>query len=691
MKRRTWYGTLALIGYVLLGLGGCAIQPGPVYTKDGKQYGVTSSQFWRGTWWQHYERALSYADGEFWDDAIASFQAAVATRLGQKDQRRANTYGLHFIDNYFPHRELGIVYYRLNRYPDALHELTTSLDQVESAKTKFYLNKVRKVLLQQGGRDTVPPRIVLDTPPDGLLTNRFTVHVTGHAEDDTYVSTIAINGQPLFIELAEPHLAFTEEIILKDGPNTVDIVAEDLLGKQTTQRLTLHLDRHGPLLSLEQVERLGASPHRRVRVQGMVSDHSRITRFVLAGQHVPLQSETASAFYREVPVAAGAASLPFEVEDAAGNITRGSIALAPAESGSRETFRWKAVPPALPRWASLHAGTVLSDFVASPSVPFQMAHNHDRDPPRITLASLEDQEVVYDDTIYLEGKVTDASAITAFSVAGESYWQHKCKQLFFGYLARLRAGQSNGFILEATDEWGNRSEYPVRVIHQVREVRQLGSRLRVLPTPFSHKGQPSELAEAVEASLVDALLEQKRFDMMGPNRALQRQDFSAPAATAKMGQSLGADAILVGEVIEKEALQSLDVYTRLLDVATEKFLVSEDVYGEYLTPPAVKSLMQGLALKLKRRFPLEEGVVIAKEGKKIWVDLSNPQGIRPGMKFILFREGKTIQRGAKVFRLPVTQLGEARIIAVSEDLLEAQLLPSAQAEEVRESDKVITK
>jgi hypothetical protein len=40
MKRRTWYGTLALIGYVLLGLGGCAIQPGSVYTKDGKQYGL---------------------------------------------------------------------------------------------------------------------------------------------------------------------------------------------------------------------------------------------------------------------------------------------------------------------------------------------------------------------------------------------------------------------------------------------------------------------------------------------------------------------------------------------------------------------------------------------------------------------------------------------------------------------------
>ena len=89
-------------------------------------------------------------------------------------------------------------------------------------------------------------------------------------------------------------------------------------------------------------------------------------------------------------------------------------------------------------------------------------------------------KIVYDNKIYLEGKVTDASAITAFSIAGESYWKHKCQQLFFGYFALLRAGQMNGFLLEAADEWGNRGERAVRVMHQVQQTRQLGARLRVL-------------------------------------------------------------------------------------------------------------------------------------------------------------------------------------------------------------------
>jgi len=40
--------------------------------------------------------------------AISDFQAAIRQR--EKDQRRARTCGMHFID-YFPHQELGIVYF----------------------------------------------------------------------------------------------------------------------------------------------------------------------------------------------------------------------------------------------------------------------------------------------------------------------------------------------------------------------------------------------------------------------------------------------------------------------------------------------------------------------------------------------------------------------------------------------------
>src|SRR5262249_22517855 len=155
-----------------------------------------------------------------------------------------------------------------------IHELETSLRSEETAKAKFYLNRARKSLLEQTGRDTAPPRIVLDSPADGLLTNRFTVTVAGHVEANTYTSGIAVGGQTQFIERAEPRLPFTQEVELHDGLNTVDIVAVDLLGHRAQQRLTVHVDRQGPLLSVERVELLGVPPQQQARVQGSLTDRS---------------------------------------------------------------------------------------------------------------------------------------------------------------------------------------------------------------------------------------------------------------------------------------------------------------------------------------------------------------------------------------------------------------------------------
>ncbi|MBM3225694.1 MAG: hypothetical protein FJZ47_18105, partial [Candidatus Tectomicrobia bacterium] len=80
---------------ILLVLLGCAVEQGTVQIKGGKPYGVTSSDVWRGRWWNYYERGVSYAEGEFWDEAIRDLQEALKQR--DSDQRRARTYGLHFV------------------------------------------------------------------------------------------------------------------------------------------------------------------------------------------------------------------------------------------------------------------------------------------------------------------------------------------------------------------------------------------------------------------------------------------------------------------------------------------------------------------------------------------------------------------------------------------------------------------
>ena len=104
-----------------------------------------SSGTFRGKWWNYYDRGSALAGMSNFEGAIRDFKQTIDMR--SKDQRMARTYGMHFID-YFPHRELGIVYFNTGEIEKAISELEQSLNNVESSKAIYYLNKARKALLE---------------------------------------------------------------------------------------------------------------------------------------------------------------------------------------------------------------------------------------------------------------------------------------------------------------------------------------------------------------------------------------------------------------------------------------------------------------------------------------------------------------------------------------------------------------
>ena len=126
---------------------------------------------------------------------------------------------------------------------------------------------------------------------------------------------------------------------------------------------------------------------------------------------------------------------------------------------------------------------------------------------------------------------------------------------------------------------------------------------------------------------------------------------------------------------------------------TAVVLAAEDVYGEDLTPPTMKTLLEGLAWKFQRRFPLIEGFVMSKEGQHLITDLAEAQGIRQHMKLLIFRPGEEFKypQSGRLLRKPDKIIGEARVTAVTADLSEATLLLSESSGEVQEADRVITK
>lgn len=92
--------------------------------------------------------------------------------------------------------------------------------------------------------DTIPPTLNVNTPAEGLVTNVAKLTVSGTTDDATSKPIIVtVNGQA--VTVAEGG-AFTKEITLTEGANTITVVATDKAGKSTTVVRNVTLNTHAP-------------------------------------------------------------------------------------------------------------------------------------------------------------------------------------------------------------------------------------------------------------------------------------------------------------------------------------------------------------------------------------------------------------------------------------------------------------
>ena len=657
------------------------------YIKEGKAYGVTRGLF-RERWWNFYERGCSFASGEFWNEAISDFREALSQR--NKDGYRARTYGMHFVD-YFPHRELGIAYYHTNQYSEAVEELTASLSQVETAKAKYFLNKVRGEVLKKTEGDKQSPLITNLSLSDGEITNLFNVELNGVVEDDTFVSSIAVNGFPLFIELAKKKIPFSREISLKRGENLIRVEAKDLTGKVATLEIKVLVDREGPLVAISEPLEDETISSNRVTVKGFLWDESGIASFALKGEKLALNGEKETSFSQEVVLTEGRNSLPFEARDSAGNFTKGEFHLIyDQKAGTSKTSSAPFV-----RIAFL-------DGVVTDSGAYSLlarAETGDHSPPSIRLKELTDSQTVYHDTIFIEGSAADRSEIREIAINNTPLRIRPGRNLFFNYLAQLQEG-INRFNLKVTDAYGNSTVKTITVTRKIPKVKEVGSRLAVAVLPFEKKGEGSPLGSLVYDGLVDAFVNQARFNIVGRESdfevalrelKLSQTDLVDKTRALKLGRVVSAEGIITGTVTE--TANSIEIYARFIDTETTTILAAKDVFEQDKSLSKLQYILKGLALKFKRSFPLLEGMVVKSEGKKVYIDRGAQNKIKKEMKVIIFREGEPLLHPitGKNLGCDAVELAEARIERVLDNFSVGKVLSSSDAVKIRAKDHIITK
>jgi len=712
------------------GFIGCANRiPKPCF-KNGKEYCVTDEWIFSESWYSCYLRGISCTQGGCWENARDEFLRSVYKR--EQDGRWLRTYGMHRLPEYFPNRELGIAYYHLSDLDNALNYLGISLKYCESAKAKYYLNKVRKEKLLLTKEDKIPPQLSLDAYPHNIAVPQFSL--TGQAKDDTFVADIIIqtnNEKPIsLMELSRPlFYAFHQKLHLRSGINNIAVRVVDLLGNKEEQNLKIMVDQEGPMIYFN--EQKGNDYSSPISIQGALYDPSGVAQFYLNGKKIKLisleveegadndLSHPAYFFlYHLSPQEKLEGILDYSAEDTLDNVTTGSVSILTGKQKPEEqqafNIQYNPVRIAMARQT------------ATNDVPLKLplylpAKRRISDPVTIQIEPIPQE--TFQNEICLQINILARRQINEISINEKPilsiYGLHWLKlfnrikkkfldkkgegRFLFQRIMKLKEGE-NIIHLQVADVTGTRWEKIIRIRKKTKKIHKLDERWRTAIPFISYSqsvGNLDEKKENMTYQLIEAFVEQERFkviDLENLPIIINEKNLCHYLGRPFLGHSsdlrLWIDTFLLGYI--QEADDSLTLSASLVDLETGEILATKDVCEEIDSSQLAwqeglrehaSHICSILAAKFKAHFPLCEGNIISLSREELKTGICRNDGLKKGMKLLLYN--RKVNKDEDYFLL-----GEAKVERVKEEYSLAkplQYLIETNIDEVKTNWGVITR
>ncbi|MCP4107491.1 MAG: hypothetical protein GY749_18435 [Desulfobacteraceae bacterium] len=556
----------------------CAVKQ-PVCTKDDTTYCRTRGNF-TGQWYDHYERALSCMEGECFDAAISDLDESVKTR--DQDQRKARTLSMHFID-YFPHREKGLIHYLEGRYEEAKTELELSIKYYPSAKALFYLDEVRKKIMETERQSPTKPDLLIVFPElseDSTWTRDDPVIISGVANDEhQYISEIILAGNPVFIEASSKSVEFTENLELDQGRHEIDIIARNLLGGETDRRIVINVDRTGPVIILKKF-----APG--VSVIGYLYDESGEISLLVNDKPVKIPKGEDVEF--NVTLGPDAQHVTLLAKDKLGNETITNVT---------EAMSIKTSPS--PMLVQNSSGAVV-DTGRVFSVLSGKAHG-----PEIILKGWSDHETVFKKSVNFQVEVKSRNNIEKISINDKPRVIHRSgKIVSFNYFARLKQGK-NTFTITALDESGRTSIKNIGITRKIPEAFQLKNRYSLTMNPFdSAGGKPGQVM--FQYHFLEDIISRNRFQISARKELEAILDHEGFSLSRKSNADT-IDSVLLGVIYDTK--NGIEIAARLVDVESRETLATADVYDDHKHNLSFASMAKKLSEKLHRALPIMDGSI----------------------------------------------------------------------------------
>jgi len=173
--------------------------------------------------------------------------------------------------------------------------------------------------------------------------------------------------------------------------------------------------------------------------------------------------------------------------------------------------------------------------------------------------------------------------------------------------------------------------------------------------------------DVIERGLIQKLLEEQKLSMSG---------IVDENTATKIGKFLGVKTIISGSVMKLQNV--IEINARIIDVETASIIAAENVKSS--TAVRLQDLVVQMSEKIIKNFPLE-GYIVNKTDSKVTIDLGRMAGVREGMEFSVYKEGKIIKHPKTGAIIDVQRIETGKIVVtdVRDKIAEGKILHEESA------------
>ncbi|HCE69638.1 MAG: hypothetical protein A2X82_20015 [Geobacteraceae bacterium GWC2_55_20] len=177
--------------------------------------------------------------------------------------------------------------------------------------------------------------------------------------------------------------------------------------------------------------------------------------------------------------------------------------------------------------------------------------------------------------------------------------------------------------------------------------------------------------DIVERRLLQKLLEEQKIGISG---VIDQNSAS------KLGKVLGVKTVVTGTVLCFGGI--IEINARLISVETGSIIAAEKIKSA--STIQLSELISKIAEKIALAFPLS-GYVVQRLEDKVIIDLGRRNGVKPGMRFLVFKEGRVIKhpKTGEVLDVETITIGELNVTDTKEKTSTAVIVKEANANAVK--------